>query len=332
MLIDETFWLELDRRLKPMFKAVNDKIGQVSDRLDTVSDRLDTVNANVTTLNNWTKRQDNCIEGEITQALLAHLVSEKMGFLTIKDPMRFPKTINDKNGNRITEFDGIIVLTNSHELCTYLKGKASKESLPKHFEAYIIIVEAKQNLTTAKLRNKIKQRARIMQLLKFYKANPSLMPADLGDAMFDRFSTSVGLFIGGQDIETNVLHAMRRFMETPDVIPDVVYVQGDSSNNSNTQSVLYDIFAQTQNGRHQQVQEESSRKQKTRGNDDASEAPPHLAPPSSLSSLQSTKDLCGVITLNGNRFHVAGDERGKFNPAQFSGFRGGAALRRHGMQ
>jgi hypothetical protein len=64
MLIDETFWLELDRRLKPMFKAVNDKIGQVCDRLDAVSDRLDAVNANVTTLNNWTKRQDNCASKE----------------------------------------------------------------------------------------------------------------------------------------------------------------------------------------------------------------------------------------------------------------------------
>ena len=49
-----------------------------------------------------------------------------MTILDDKGPTRFPKTINDKNGNRITEFDGIIVLTNSHELCTYLNGGGKK--------------------------------------------------------------------------------------------------------------------------------------------------------------------------------------------------------------
>ena len=340
MQVDESFWLEMERRLKPSFDNINyrldkmdNRLDKVDNRLDKVDNRLDKMHESVINVINWTKRQDYCIEAEINHALKKHLVQVKYGFLTLKNPSRFPKKICDRNGEEITEFDGIVVLTDSPEFSKYLAGKASKDTVNNKdtINAYIIVVEAKQNLTLAKLKTKIKQRNSIMQLLKFYKQHPSRMPSDLENIMFDRFSLTVGLYIGGQDIDHRVLSKMERFLETPDYVPDLVFVQGKNNSSANSaDEMTFDIFAeQVKNNANKDLQIIASiqrsgieRMNVPNNNDSNNNDDDALSLPT-----VTAKDLCGIIALTGIRFNVV-DNTAEHVPEPFAGFRGGMKQQR----
>ena len=143
-----------------------------------------------------------------------------------------------------------------------------------------------------------------MQLLKFYKQHPSRMPSDLENIMFDRFSLTVGLYIGGQDIDHRVLSKMERFLETPDYVPDLVFVQGKNNSTANSaDEMTFDIFAeQVKNNANKDLQ--------------------IIALPT-----VTAKDLCGIIALTGIRFNVV-DNTAEHVPEPFAGFRGGMKQQR----
>ena len=206
MALPSNFWEEFDKRLSAKFDAEFEK-------------RLQPINDSLKQLLNWTKRQDKMIELELNSALRAHLEEQFKGYYTVF-PTAFPKEILDTLGNRVTDFDGAYVITNSTNVINLVSPPRHSPDrlLPETvFQpgviAYIVIVEAKQNLTVSKLKDKMKQVERIQSIVKECNADPDKEPREFRHIGLRYFNPSVGLYIGGQDISPTVKEAMKEAIE-----------------------------------------------------------------------------------------------------------------------
>ena len=186
------FWEEFDRRLDARLDAKLDE--KFDSKLKPIYERL-------TNIENWTKRQDNTIEYELHHAVNNYLISTNIGYITV-EPTVFPKELEDKNGKTLTEFDGLLILTNDIEHANSLSKKLPKPKRPplENTIAYIIIVEAKQHVTSKKIKNKIKQVETIKQLINDIQNGIIEIPAVLVKLGI-QYIKGVRLFIGGLDID-----------------------------------------------------------------------------------------------------------------------------------
>jgi hypothetical protein len=200
MALPSNFWEEFDRRLdakldEKLEEKFSIKLAPVIERLDKIENRLKKVE-------NWTKRQDNMIEYELKEAARRHLEERFKGYITIS-PTVFPQRITGENGLEITEFDGLLVLTNNPNVIKLFappQGVSRPDPSTIFTDgtmAYLVIVEAKQHMTSEKVKRKLRQREAIEHLL----TNPSRLPRHFQNIGFDRLEKKVGLYIGRQDID-----------------------------------------------------------------------------------------------------------------------------------
>ena len=192
MQIPTNFWEEFDRIL---------------------DEKLAPINTRLTHIEGWIKRQDYGIENELTMTIKTYLQDKYRGFITV-EPTIFPKSISNTNGNDITEFDGILILTNdrtyANSLSKYLPQSTGTISV--NTEAFLIIVEAKQHVTTDKITKKIQQKEKIQKLINDINANIIPMPKRLSKIGL-QYITKVGLFIGGIIIDKSGREYMRKYSE-----------------------------------------------------------------------------------------------------------------------
>lgn len=203
------FWEEFDRRLDAKLDA---KLGA----------RLKPLEAKIDNLINWTQRQDKMIELEITRALRSHLEEQFRGYYTVF-PSVIPSRITDERGLEITEFDGVLILTNNMNVVRLVappKGTRRsgvvlppKEVFQPGVIAHIVIVEAKQNLTLAKWRRKMEQRAHIERIIRDCRANPDATPNGFRHIGLQYFEPSVGLYIGGQEVSETFKDSVREAID-----------------------------------------------------------------------------------------------------------------------
>jgi hypothetical protein len=184
MLANADFWKEFDARLDA--------------RLAPITKKLDA-------LVKWTQRQDKSIEHELNEAMTAHLQETYRGFLTMM-PSAFPKKINNQNGLEITEFDGIVIMTNFPDYKAVVcpeRGVASAHapaSLGQGYKIYLVIVEAKQHVTANKVARKIKQKQELEHLLDEVRSGKTNNDVVRHFGM-QLFEPVVGLYIGGLEID-----------------------------------------------------------------------------------------------------------------------------------
>ena len=116
-MLPANFWKEFDSRLDAKLDA---KFAEFEERMDArivpIENKLNKLNDKVNRLITWTQRQDASIERELTDAVRNHLQAKYKTFLTIA-PTAFPKRIKYRD-LEVTEFDGIMILTNYPELVT----------------------------------------------------------------------------------------------------------------------------------------------------------------------------------------------------------------------
>ena len=219
------FWKEFDRRLDATLDVklakleakFDEKLAPIIHRLDKLDARMDKLDARMDNLDarmkhmeGWSKRQDNSLESELKIAIKTHLVSSRLGFYTV-EPTVFPKEIKDENGKTLTEFDGIFILTSDKEHANSLS-----KYLPKHgvidvnTEAYLFIVEAKQHVTTKKIRRKIRQMEKIDKMLQNIKEGTIPMPKELRGKGIE-YIKGIGLYIGGVEIDSEGKAKMMTF-------------------------------------------------------------------------------------------------------------------------
>lgn len=97
--------------------------------------------------------------------------------------------IKDKStGLTITDFDGVVVLTNDKNYADFLSGNGGDDKPAPGSKSYIVIVEAKEHLTLQKVQKKKEQRLVIQDVLK-------KLPYFKGVDPF------IGLYIGDIDID-----------------------------------------------------------------------------------------------------------------------------------
>ena len=186
--LPKDFWEEFDRRLDA--------------RLDEKFDaKLKPIFERLTNIENWTKRQDKTIEYELHHAVKAYLLTTNVGYITV-EPTIFPKELEDRDGKTITEFDGLLILTNDIEHANSLSKKLPKPKSPpsQNTTAYIIVVEAKQHVTSKKIKHKIKQTETIRQLIADIQSGSIEIPPALSKLGI-QYIKGVRLFIGGSDID-----------------------------------------------------------------------------------------------------------------------------------
>lgn len=221
VVLNRSFWAKfekiidskLDAKFDANFKPLEQKFDKVEQRLDKVEQMLSKVDATTRRIDDWTNRQDSCIESEITMAIGEHLKKIMFGFDRVMNPVRFPKTIRDiNNRDDLTEFDGIAIVSDDIEYCRSLRDRnlSTHVGLADGKTAYLIVVEAKQHLTSKKLTKKLRQVKQISKLLRIYKERPELMPESLSFVSFDRLEPIVGLYVGGQEIDASVYDAVKR--------------------------------------------------------------------------------------------------------------------------
>jgi len=192
------FWEEFDRRLD----------AKLEQKLD----------AKLKPIYNWMQRQDLMIEKEIKRALQTHLEEQFKGFYTVASTI-FPKRINSREGREITEFDGLYVLTNDIRVVRLYSPIPGKERLSPStvfapgVVAHLVIAEAKQNVTADKWRRKMQQMERIERLITECKTNPESVPKEVRHIGLQYFEPSVGLYIGGQDIDETVKNIVKEDIE-----------------------------------------------------------------------------------------------------------------------
>lgn len=191
------FWQEFDRRLD----------AKLDEKLDEKLDKK--FDEKLKPIYNWIQRQDLMIEKEITRALQKHLEEHFTGFYTVA-PTVFPKTLRGKDGSVITEFDGLFILTNNLQVSRWFAPIKGRERPPMasvftpEVIAYLVIVEAKQNVTVSKWNHKVKQMEIIEQLIADSKKHPESIPKALSSLGLQYFMPTVGLYIGGQDIDATL--------------------------------------------------------------------------------------------------------------------------------
>ena len=235
MTLPKNFWEQFDKRLNETldkrFNSFDDRLDKMDKRFDKIEQRLDRIetrmdgfderfeqmdkqmfdmehrlNSKIKQVINWTNRQDLSIEKEMTKACFNHLASAYKGFIAvIPSKAILGSIIKDKSGMTITDFDGVVVLTNNRDYARYLsdekKDKGEKELYEEiaNHKAYMVIIEAKQHLTRAKVMKKLKQRETIQQILP-----------DLKLEHVDKF---IGLYIGGTEVDPEAASEIHSFLE-----------------------------------------------------------------------------------------------------------------------
>jgi hypothetical protein len=190
MSLPAGFWEEFDRRLDAKLEAK-------------LEEKLEPIKNDIKQIKRWTQRQDEAIERELTMACFSHLENAYPGYLTIVPAKNvLGKIIKDSKGLTITDLDGAIVLTNDLLYANYLKGKTPDYKLNSGTKSHLIIIEAKQHVTAAKVKKKIEQRKIIEDLLKQDKLGP-LKPVD-------KF---IGFYIGGIEVDVGASTEIDRFLK-----------------------------------------------------------------------------------------------------------------------
>ena len=201
--IPSDFWEEFDRRLDAKLDAKLDARDKIFEQ------RFNKIDERLSHIDGWIKRQNNGIEYELTAAIKQYLKEHHVGYYTV-EPTIFPKELQSSDGKTITEFDGILILTNDEQhansLSKYLPQQTT--SISPDTVAYIVIVEAKQHVTTEKINIKIRQKTSIERLLADIKENRVVMPKRLSKVGI-QYIKGVRLYIGGIDIDK---HGRETFM------------------------------------------------------------------------------------------------------------------------
>ena len=224
--LPENFWQEFDARLDAKLDAaLNARLAPIEQKLTSIDNRL-------TQVVQWTKRQDTSLEYEMTTAMEQHLTESRRGFYTVR-PTIFPKKLYDDFGNEITEFDGVIVLTDSIEHVNVLNGLHVGVAIPAGVKSFIVIVEAKQHLDNGKVVRKIRQHETISQLLRDVRERGA--PPELRHARIDLFQTTVGLYAGGLVIDDAARASIVEFaLRTPNC--GLIELNGARFNINDTQN------------------------------------------------------------------------------------------------
>ena len=215
--LPSNFWEEFERRLDAKFEPVNRHINKIDVRLDKIDVRLDKIDVRLNNIDirlghmdGWMKRQDKSIEDELTSALQKYLQEQHVGYYTVK-PTVFPKEITSSDGATITEFDGIMILTNCWEHANSLSKRNPKANeISPYTEAFIIIVEAKQHVTTEKIKKKILQKEKIERLILDIKQKRIPLPPRLSKVGI-QYVKGVRLFIGGIEIDKSGLELFENY-------------------------------------------------------------------------------------------------------------------------
>jgi hypothetical protein len=217
MSFPETFWEEFDRRLDARLDAKLDE--KLDARFKEFEKSLDVkLKQRFKNIDNWIARQDRNIEDEMTQSIKNHLSTYYNGYITIK-PTIFPKVIKYQNGTELTEFDGVLLLTNSKTYATFVSNstKQSPEeiiNINKDDIIYMVIVEAKQLLTHNKVVHKIEQKEKIENMLTKMKSGELPIPPNMVRYRFDMFQPIVGLFLGGTEVEPAAINKIKTYATT----------------------------------------------------------------------------------------------------------------------
>lgn len=183
--LDKAFWDEFDRRLdRKLDQKLNQKLDEKLDQ------KLGPINAKINALIHWTQRQDRSLEKELTMACRAHLERCYQGYVTVTPHASVIGKLLESPATSatVTEFDGVLVLTNDPAYAEFVSGKTSADAIAKDGRAYMVIVEAKQHITKKKVERKIAQREAISSMLSRI---PSMKHID----------PFVGLYIGGLEID-----------------------------------------------------------------------------------------------------------------------------------
>ena len=185
-MLPANFWNEFDRRLDA--------------RLKPIETRLNNIETRVGHIEGWTKRQDKGIEYEMTRAVQDYLEERHRGYITV-NPTVFPKEIQNPDGTTLTEFDGLLMLTTDREHANSLSKHLSKAGrIAPDTSAYIVIVEAKQHVTTTKVKNKIHQKEAIQKLIDDIQKGIKTLPRTLSNVGI-QYVKGVFLYVGGIEID-----------------------------------------------------------------------------------------------------------------------------------
>jgi hypothetical protein len=226
MSLPKDFWEEFERRLDARldnrfaqlrseldyrFARIDDRFAIIDDRFARIDGRFAIIDGTLSKLDDkikqvikWTKRQDHSIERELELATRDHLQMNYPGYITVIPAKAvLGRVVKDKkNGLTITDFDGVVVLTNDKKYADVLSGKIiSEEYSPEPgSKSYLVIVEAKEHLTLAKVEKKKQQRFSIQEVIK---GLPHLKYVD----------PFIGLYMGGIDIDEAADKEIRAFVE-----------------------------------------------------------------------------------------------------------------------
>ena len=208
MSLPKNFWEEFDRRLD---EKLDEKLKPIYDRLTSLEKKVDNIETRVVNIEGWIKRQDKAVEKELTEACYSHLQIIKQGYLICK-PVRFPKKI-ERNGIEITEFDGIVIVTNDKQFYRYLLGDKNIKvnDLDPTAKSYIVIVEAKQYLNNKKVNKKIAQREKIIDLLVAFK-DSTITDSALESCQFQRFDNNIGIYMGAVDYDNKTKEKIEKYV------------------------------------------------------------------------------------------------------------------------
>jgi hypothetical protein len=198
MSLPKDFWEEFERRLDD---RLDKRFTQFRVEMDGKFAKLDD---KIKQVINWTKRQDLSIERELELATRDHLQMNYPGYITVIPAKKvLGRVIKDKKKElTITDFDGVVVLTNDKKYADFLSGKStSAEYTPESgSKSYLVIVEAKEHLTLAKVEKKKRQRILIQDVIK-------------GLSHFRFVEPFIGLYMGGIDIDEAADKEIRDFVE-----------------------------------------------------------------------------------------------------------------------
>jgi hypothetical protein len=219
MSLPKNFWEEFDRRLDAKLEPIARDVSILKSDVSNIIKDVAKLKETTTNLTGWTKRQDASIEKELTSACLNHLRTIKQSYLVFS-PKRFPHKVAIA-GKEITEFDGIIIMTNDHVFYEFLMGNknADVNQFNPDLKAYLIIVEAKQYLDNKKVTKKLKQREKIIDLLLAYK-NGTIVDSSLSNCHFDKFDNNIGMYMGAADYESGTIEKIEKFCTTNTQLTD----------------------------------------------------------------------------------------------------------------
>lgn len=187
------------------------QIEQLKNLIEPIAAKIDTRLKN---LENWTKGQDKALEKEMTESVRLHLSSLNRGYITII-PKTLPDNLPHPDGREITEFDGLVILTNDREYAKYATQKMQEPYKPPQGTILrMIIVEAKQHLTLQKVKTKTKQKLAIESLLSDLKHGyRHKRYSHLIHLGLQYFQPEVGLYIGGSKVDPTANVFLEEYMK-----------------------------------------------------------------------------------------------------------------------